>query len=88
MEGCELVPRKEVRSAKKIAQALECWRMTPEDEKHDCPKHSCPYNNNSPTYGYWCCGNSIMFDAVRKLLQQDEKIKKLNKKIDRIWTGR
>ena len=29
-----------------------------------------------------------MFDAVRKLLQQDEKIKKLNKKIDRIWTGR
>lgn len=79
---------REVRSAVKIANALECYRMASDDKKHNCDKTSCPYNNNDPEHGNWCCENSIMFDAVRKLIQQDEKIKKLNRKIDRIWTGR
>lgn len=67
------------RSAKTIAKALECYRMAFADQKADCPNHSCPYNNNSPAYGYWCCSNNIMFEAVRKLRQQDEEIKKLKK---------
>ena len=79
---------KEVRSAKKIAAALECWRMATDKKKSDCPNHSCPYNNNSADYGYWCCGNSIMFDAVRKLLYQRDNIRKLERKIDSVWTGK
>ena len=87
-KGSELVAIKEVRSAKKIAKALECFRLASDEKKHNCKQKTCPYNNNDPEYGCWCCGNNILGDAVMKLLQQDEKIKKLNRKIDRIWTGR
>ena len=67
-------------SARTIAKALECYRMSSEYKKHNCQNLKCPYNNNSE-YGYWCCANSIMFEAVRKLRQQDEEIKKLKKRI-------
>lgn len=66
------------RSARIIAKALECYRMASDEMKHDCPNTKCPYNNNSE-WGNWCCANSIMFEAVRKLRQQDEKIRELKK---------
>ncbi len=77
-----------LKSATTIAKALECYRMASEEERHTCEKRTCPFNNNSATYGTWCCGNSIMFEAVRKLIQQNEQIKKLKKQIDRVWTGK
>ena len=83
----KLMNRPIKRSARTIAKALECYRMASEEQKHNCPNRKCPYNNNSSEYGYWCCSNSILFEAVRKLRQQDEHIKKLKKQIDRVWTG-
>ena len=79
---------KKVRSAKKIAKALECYRMLPEAKRRVCDIKTCPYNNNDPEYGCYCCGNHILFDAVRKLLYQEEKIKRLERKIDSVWTGK
>lgn len=77
---------KQVRSAKKIAEALECYRLNV-DPMH-CDKKSCPYNNNDPEVGYYCCGNSLLHDASQRLLYQDWKIKQLEKKLDYVWTGR
>ena len=84
VEREKLMNRPIKRSARTIAKALECYRMSSEEKKHDCPNRKCPYNNNSAEYGYWCCANNILFEAVRKLRQQDEQIKKLKNKIDKV----
>ena len=87
-----------LKSATTIAKALECYRMASEEERHTCEKRTCPFNNNSATYGTWCCGNSIMFDNPWEyffeqpygytLEEANEQIKKLKKQIDRVWTGK
>ena len=86
-KAIKFMDRPIIRSAKTIAKAVECFRMASEEKKRDCPNHSCPYNNDCAEYGYWCCANSILFDAARKLIKQEEKIKSLEKKIDKMWTG-
>ena len=55
--------------AAKVAEALECFRMHP--NPRECEKKDCPYNNNDPHYGYWCCSNRLLFDAVRLLKAMD-----------------
>lgn len=83
----KLMNRKISARANTIAKALECYRLASEEKKHECPNQKCPYRNPSDEFGHWCCGNSILFDAVRKLRQQDEKIKKMRKQLDKRWTG-
>lgn len=56
----------------KVAEALECYRLHPDSSEH-CKKKDCPYNNNDPHYGYWCCSNRILYDAVRLLKEQERK---------------
>ena len=76
---------KKVRSAKKIAEALECYRLKSADALESCQNKDCPYNNNDPEYGCWCCSNRLLYDASQRLLYQDDKIKRLERKLD---TGR
>ena len=63
----------------KVAEALECYRMNL-DPTH-CEKKDCPYNNNDPHYGYWCCSNSLLYDAVA-LLKAEKKTKVVFKQYD------
>lgn len=79
---------KRPRSALKIAEALECYRLKNAEELAHCQKKSCPYNNNDPEHGCWCCGNNLLFDAVCRLRYQDAKIKRLERRLDAVWTGR
>lgn len=74
------------KGAKTIANALECYRMN--IDPMTCGKRNCPYNNADPEHGYYCCANGLLHDAAQRLLYQEEKIKRLERKIDRIWTGR
>lgn len=76
------------KGTKTIADALECFRMQMPERAEQCQKKSCPYNNNDPEYGCWCVSNSIMFDAVQRLKYQEQKIKRLERQLDRVWTGR
>ena len=62
----------------KVAEALECYRMNL-DHEH-CEKKECPYNNNDPHYGYWCCSNSLLYDAVHLLKEAQEITEYISKK--------
>ena len=77
---------RQVRSTKKLAEALECYRMKSPEGRKTCQKKTCPYNNNDPECGYFCCSNNLLYDAVQRLLYQDKKIKRLERKIDSVWT--
>lgn len=56
----------------KVIKGLECYRMNPDPEH--CEKNDCPYNNNDPHYGYWCCSNRLLHDAVRLLKEQEPRV--------------
>ena len=74
------------KNTKTIIDALECFRMN--GDPQSCKKTSCPYNNNDPEVGCYCCSNSILFDAVQRLRYHDDMIKKLQRKIDSVWVGK
>lgn len=78
---------KHSRRASAIAKALECYRMASDEKRANCDKRNCPYNNNDPEHGYWCCYSHILYEAVRKLTDQEAEIKKLRRAIDYVWTG-
>ena len=57
-----------------VATCLECYRLKSQEQRVNCRERKCPYNNNSPAYGYWCCSNSLLYDAVT-LLKEQEAVK-------------
>lgn len=65
------------RSASEVADALECYRMKSERQRKNCKNKACRYNNNDPHYGFWCCSNSILHDAIALLKEQGSIIKSL-----------
>ena len=71
---------------KTIMAALDCYRTN--FDPQNCKKTSCPYNNNDEECGYYCCSNSILFDAARRLRYQEDVIKRLQRKIDSVWVGK
>lgn len=74
-------------SASKIADALECYRMKSERQREHCKKKSCPYNNNDPEHGCWCCSNSLLYDAVALVKEQEARIKKYEYLLDFLGIG-
>lgn len=60
-----------------VIKALKCYRMKDPESRENCQNMDCPYNNNDPNYGYWCCSNRLLLDAIRLLGEQGEAIDKL-----------
>ena len=58
-----------------VIKALKCYRMTSDEKRERCRNKKCPYNNNDPQHGYWCCSNSLLFDA-EKLIQASAQPKR------------
>lgn len=75
-----------MRKLDRIITALDLCKYDPDPGQEDKYHHSClkcPYHDPEIPR---CVEMNV--DAIELLKKQDEKIKKLNRKIDRIWTGR
>ena len=46
---------------KTVIEKLHCYRLKMRSEL--CTDRSCPYNNNDPEHGLWCCSNRLLHDA-------------------------
>jgi hypothetical protein len=59
--------QKPLADAKTVAEKLECYCNT--ERPGRCTNRGCPYNNNDPEIGYWCCSNRLIYDAVTLLYE-------------------
>lgn len=59
-------PRADIKT---VAEKLECYRMKWHPDL--CTAKECPYNNNDSECGYYCCSNSLLYDAVTLLAEFD-----------------
>ena len=64
-----------MQSREAVIKALKCYRMTSDEKRERCRNKRCPYNNNDPQHGYWCCSNSLLYDAEKLLQEQPKRAK-------------
>lgn len=55
-----------------IIEKLHCYRMKTDPEY--CNVSECPYNNDDPEHGNWCCYNRLLHDVETLLKEQEPRL--------------